>query len=67
MVAVLVVVGQFIYVLTGLRLVGAGRHEYLALLRAPFYVAWKLWTYAIAAVRIGDNGWVRTARTHEDA
>ncbi len=59
--------GLSVYVLGGLRVAGASRDAYLALLRAPFYMAWKL---ALAATgRRANSGapdaapeWVRTAR-----
>lgn len=65
--ASVLVLGEIAYVGTGLRLVRAGRSVYLALLAAPVYVAWKVWTVAIAAARPSDVLWVRTARSQEDA
>jgi cellulose synthase/poly-beta-1,6-N-acetylglucosamine synthase-like glycosyltransferase len=65
--ASLVLLGQIGYVVTGLRLVEAGAGIYLALLRAPFYMAWKVWIYALAAVRLQDSRWIRTARAPEDS
>lgn len=61
----LAVVGLLAYVLGGLRVAGASRGAYGALLRAPFYLAWKL-----ALGVLGRRGeasaaapeWVRTAR-----
>lgn len=62
------VLGLALYVLGGLRVSGASRAAYLALLRAPFYGVWKL-----ALMVTGRRGksaaanappeWVRTART----
>lgn len=63
--ASLILLGQIGYVATGLRLVGAGPRIYLALLRAPFYVLWKLWIYAVAAAQLQDSRWVRTARSSD--
>lgn len=60
--ATMTLLGQVGYVLTGLRLVGAPRAIYLALLRAPLYILWKLAIYVMAAAHIGENRWVRTAR-----
>jgi cellulose synthase/poly-beta-1,6-N-acetylglucosamine synthase-like glycosyltransferase len=64
--ASLLVLGEIAYVWTGLRLVQAGRSVYLALLAAPVYVGWKVWTVVVAAVRPGDTRWVRTARSKEE-
>lgn len=59
----LVLLGQIGYTLTGLRLAGAGRRAYLALLTAPIYIAWKVWIYMIAALGLrGESTWVRTER-----
>lgn len=60
--AVSVLGGQLGYVATGLYLVKAERRVYLSLLRAPFYVVWKVWIYVTAAARLHDNRWVRTSR-----
>jgi cellulose synthase/poly-beta-1,6-N-acetylglucosamine synthase-like glycosyltransferase len=64
--ASLLLLGEIGYVVTGLRLVGAGRSVYLALLAAPFYVLWKVWTVAMALAGLGDGAWVRTARAQDD-
>jgi len=58
-----VVLGQIAYVATGLRLVGADRKAYTALLAAPFYVVWKIALYVAAAIGLDDGVWVRTARS----
>lgn len=63
--AILVLVGQLAYILTGLRLARAPRSIYLALLRAPLYILWKVWIYTMAAVHLRDNRWVRTTRQTE--
>jgi hypothetical protein len=61
-------VGLLVYVLGGLKAAGAGREVYAALLRAPFYVLWKLSLYASRLVRRPTRGgqappeWVRTER-----
>ncbi len=64
----LALLGFSLYVLGGLRVAGASRAAYLALLRAPFYAFWKL--ALLAAGRRGKSTpkdappeWVRTART----
>ncbi len=59
--------GLTTYVLGGLRAAGASRDAYLALLRAPFYLAWKL-ALAVTGRRAHPSKstaapeWVRTAR-----
>ncbi len=58
-------VGLTIYVLVGLRVAGAKKEAYAALLRAPFYIAWKFALYIIMRFqrRKGSSDeWVRTAR-----
>lgn len=61
-----VVVGQVIYILAGLILAGAPAKVYLALLYAPFYIAWKLIMWLPMAVgRRRALEWVRTARESE--
>jgi cellulose synthase/poly-beta-1,6-N-acetylglucosamine synthase-like glycosyltransferase len=54
--------GQALYTVGGLYLAGASRSAWLALLRAPFYIAWKAWLYL--RVLLGDQprAWVRTER-----
>ncbi len=58
--------GEVAYVLAGLRLVGAQPRAYLTLLLAPVYIAWKLGVYVVAALGLGDERWVRTARGDAD-
>jgi cellulose synthase/poly-beta-1,6-N-acetylglucosamine synthase-like glycosyltransferase len=58
-----VVLGLTAYVVAGLRLAHAKPRAYLALFAAPWYVCWKIWTIMIAASRVNDSRWVRTART----
>lgn len=65
--AALVLLGQTGYVVAGLRLAKAGPRAYAALLWAPLYVAWKIWVYAVSAIGIRDERWVRTARGGENA
>ncbi len=60
--AAAVVAGQAAYVLTGLALSRSPLRFYLALLRAPTYIAWKVWIYARAAARPRDSTWIRTSR-----
>jgi 1,2-diacylglycerol 3-beta-glucosyltransferase len=61
--ATVLLLGQTVYVVTGLRLVKASAGTYLALLGAPFYIIWKLVVYGGAAAHIGENRWIRTARS----
>jgi hypothetical protein len=56
------VIGQAVYLLAALGLVGASRREYLSLALAPFYIAWKVSLYARAAFGSRSTRWVRTAR-----
>jgi len=66
--ATLVLLGQFGYVLAGLRLVRAGPRAYMALLLAPLYILWKVWLYTGALVgRDKATIWVRTARNQPAA
>jgi cellulose synthase/poly-beta-1,6-N-acetylglucosamine synthase-like glycosyltransferase len=55
--------GQIVYLLAGLRLAGAPRAVYKALLSAPFFIVWKIALY-LRIVRRPEqpNAWVRTAR-----
>jgi cellulose synthase/poly-beta-1,6-N-acetylglucosamine synthase-like glycosyltransferase len=55
-------IGLGLYLLGGLKASGASPLAYKALLRAPFYIVWKLALYALRLTRRGDNEWVRTAR-----
>jgi glycosyltransferase involved in cell wall biosynthesis len=58
--------GLLAYVLGGLRLAGAPREAYSALLRAPFYAAWKMLLYLRQFGRgraaTPEQEWVRTPR-----
>jgi cellulose synthase/poly-beta-1,6-N-acetylglucosamine synthase-like glycosyltransferase len=54
--------GFALHIVAGLAAVGAPARTYVALLRAPAYVAWKLALYARAAVAPSSLPWVRTQR-----
>ena len=60
--------GLLVYILFGLKVAGAQRAAYLALLSAPVYIIWKLLLYvpAIASISRRKNAqqeeWVRTER-----
>ncbi|NWJ45881.1 MAG: glycosyltransferase family 2 protein [Chloroflexi bacterium] len=55
-------VGIIIFVLGGLLVARVPARAYLALARAPFYIAWKLWVYVILVTRRLPSEWVRTER-----
>lgn len=60
------IIGQLIYIFSGLRLVKAPSQIYKALFYAPGFVFWKIWLYVkILLSRDQDDGWVRTARNKE--
>jgi len=65
-VALLNLVGQMAYLLTGLVLVGAPRGAYTALGAAPVYILWKIGLYARAMLSNRAGAWVRTARVVGD-
>lgn len=60
--AIGLVVGQTVYLLSGLRLVHAPRTVYLALVNIPVFVIWKIWHYGRVLLGLDSHGWVRTAR-----
>jgi 1,2-diacylglycerol 3-beta-glucosyltransferase len=62
MLAGLAFVGQAVYLLAALALVGAPRSAYLSLGAAPIYIGWKFGLYAQALVNNRSAAWVRTAR-----
>ena len=51
-----------LHVLDGAGLARLSMRTYLALWRAPLYIAWKCWVYTAALVGRGASGWVRTER-----
>jgi 1,2-diacylglycerol 3-beta-glucosyltransferase len=61
--AALSLLGQVVYLLSALLLVGAPRRAYLGLGYAPAYVAWKVGLYARALVSSERSPWIRTARS----
>lgn len=58
----LTLLGQVIYLLTGLALVRAPKKVWLALVYAPVFIVWKLWLYVRVALGLDKQGWVRTKR-----
>ncbi len=63
--AVGLIAGQAIYLLSGLRLVHAPKTVYLALLNIPTFVTWKVWHYVRVLLGLDSQAWVRTARNDE--
>lgn len=61
-VAVLVLLGQVVYLVSGMVMTRAPRRVYLAMLYMPFFAAWKIWLYVRVLLRVERQGWVRTAR-----
>lgn len=60
--ATLLLVGQLLYILAGLRLAQTPARTYLALLYAPLFILWKIWLLLRIVSRQEEQGWVRTAR-----
>ncbi|MCP5093992.1 MAG: glycosyltransferase family 2 protein [Chloroflexi bacterium] len=56
------ILGQVVYLLAGLRLVNAPRHIYRTLLFAPLYIIWKIWQYLRVFSGRGEQRWIRTKR-----
>ncbi len=63
--AIGLIVGQAVYLLSGLRLVHAPRSVYLALVNIPVFVTWKVWHYGRVLFGLDSHDWVRTARNDE--
>jgi len=62
MLALASLVGQMLYLATGLLLVRAPLKAYLALSSAPVYIAWKVGLYASAMIQGRAQTWIRTSR-----
>jgi cellulose synthase/poly-beta-1,6-N-acetylglucosamine synthase-like glycosyltransferase len=60
--AIGLIVGQALYIFSGLRLAGTPPGVYRALLFAPFFIVWKIVLYVRVALGLNDKGWIRTAR-----
>lgn len=60
--AAFTLLGQVVYLLTGLALVRAPKKVWLALLYAPIFVVWKIWLYVRVALGLDKQGWIRTKR-----
>jgi cellulose synthase/poly-beta-1,6-N-acetylglucosamine synthase-like glycosyltransferase len=57
-----ILIGQMVYLISGLRQVQAPRFIYIKLLYAPILIVWKLKQYGEAILGRAQLGWVRTAR-----
>lgn len=55
-------VGQLLYLLSGLLLTKAPAKVYLALLYTPIFIIWKIWLYLRVLFRFERQGWVRAVR-----
>ncbi|MEZ4727795.1 MAG: glycosyltransferase family 2 protein [Caldilineaceae bacterium] len=60
--AILLCIGQLLYILGGLGLARIPAGAYLALLYAPFFILWKLWLLLRMVGKGEPQGWIRTAR-----
>ncbi|MDJ0752695.1 MAG: glycosyltransferase family 2 protein [Ardenticatenaceae bacterium] len=60
--AIFLILGQFVYLISGLRLAKAPVGVYKALLYAPGFMIWKIWLYLRVLINRSDDTWVRTAR-----
>ncbi len=57
-----ILIGQIIYIFSGLFLVRAPWPIYRSLLFTPFFIIWKLWLYVRLLLGIKPHDWIRTAR-----
>ena len=62
LVALYLLVGQLLYLLSGLLLTKAPVKVYLALLYTPLFIVWKIWLYLRVLLRFEQQGWVRAVR-----
>lgn len=60
--ASIIVLGQALYLVSGLVLIRASFKTYLALLYSPIFIIWKIWLYIRILLKFEQQGWVRTAR-----
>lgn len=60
--ATLLLVGQLIYIISGLILARTPPQTYFALLYAPIFIFWKIQLILTMMTRVEKQGWVRTAR-----
>ncbi len=60
-----ILLGQIIYLFSGLVLAKAPAGVYKAMLYAPVFIAWKLLLYVRVLFGKKDDAWVRTARNEE--
>jgi cellulose synthase/poly-beta-1,6-N-acetylglucosamine synthase-like glycosyltransferase len=59
------IVGQVVYIFTGLALARAPWSFYRSLLFTPVFLFWKLWLYARLLLGIKPDAWVRTSRNQQ--
>lgn len=57
-----ILLGQVLYLLTGLLLTNAPAKVYLAFLYLPMFMVWKLWLYVRVFFKLEQQGWVRAVR-----
>lgn len=60
--AVILLIGQGVYLLSGLLLVSASKQVYRNLLYAPCLIVWKTWQMFLALLSKDQNTWIRTKR-----
>jgi cellulose synthase/poly-beta-1,6-N-acetylglucosamine synthase-like glycosyltransferase len=63
--AIAIGAAQALYLVAGLRLVRAPRTVYRSLLRAPFFIVWKVALWIQALLRPAPDAWIRTTRNAE--
>lgn len=63
-VAAALVIGQAVYILSGLILARAPGKVYQALFYAPVFIAWKIWLYLQVLFNRGQRSWIRTTRNN---
>ncbi len=54
--------GQLLYLLTGLRMTAAPPKVYLSFLYIPIFMVWKIWLYIRVFFKLETQGWVRAVR-----
>jgi hypothetical protein len=60
--AAVMLMGQMVYLFSGLRSVSAPKQVYLNLLFAPRLMLWKTWQVFEVMLGRGQNSWIRTKR-----
>ncbi len=62
---IFIILGQMIYLLSGLKLAKAPKNIYKQLLYIPFFMLWKIWLYIRVLFGRDQEEWVRTARNED--